>query len=62
MTLRRLHWKNSLLGELLYVINVVKVCLWRSADSASKKHLWLLSLQAFAVRKEVCNTQLQVLQ
>jgi hypothetical protein len=25
MTLRRLHWRNSLLGELLYTINVAKV-------------------------------------
>lgn len=25
MALRRLHWKNSLLGELLYLVNVSKV-------------------------------------
>ena len=25
MTLRRLHWRNSLLGELLYIVNVSKV-------------------------------------
>jgi hypothetical protein len=25
MALRRLHWRNSLLGELLYTINVAKV-------------------------------------
>eukprot|EP00879_Flechtneria_rotunda_P031624 GHRR01034565.1.p3 GENE.GHRR01034565.1~~GHRR01034565.1.p3 ORF type:complete len:108 (+),score=11.67 GHRR01034565.1:383-706(+) len=24
MALRRLHWKNNLLGEVLYIINVVK--------------------------------------
>jgi hypothetical protein len=28
MTLRRLHWRNSLLGELLYTINVAKVGVW----------------------------------
>lgn len=26
MALRRLHWKNSLLAELLYAVNVFKVC------------------------------------
>eukprot|EP00882_Tetradesmus_deserticola_P030454 GHRQ01034203.1.p3 GENE.GHRQ01034203.1~~GHRQ01034203.1.p3 ORF type:complete len:130 (+),score=39.84 GHRQ01034203.1:250-639(+) len=25
MALRRLHWRNSLLGELLYMVNVAKV-------------------------------------
>jgi hypothetical protein len=25
MALRRLHWRNSLLGELLYAVNVAKV-------------------------------------
>ena len=24
MALRRLHWKNSLLGELLYLVNIAK--------------------------------------
>jgi hypothetical protein len=26
MALRRLHWKNCLLAEILYLVNVAKVC------------------------------------
>jgi hypothetical protein len=33
MALRRLHWKNSLLGELLYLVNVSKVSRWLKVNA-----------------------------
>jgi hypothetical protein len=35
MALRRLHWKNSLLGELLYLVNVSKVGCWGRGAGAT---------------------------
>jgi hypothetical protein len=37
MALRRLHWKNSFMGEVLYYVNLIKVCSWQGSQHLPRR-------------------------